>query len=272
MRIYVMGGGDAHKTPDGRIFVGGYWRDEQEWPLARTVLTPYYLHANGVLSPDKPADDPPTTYVFDPQNPVPTLGGNVSSQGTLMFQGAADQRCRPDFWLCSDSKPLSTRNDVLVFQTPPLDHDIEVTGQLVVKLWAASNALDTDFTAKLIDVYPPNADFPASVDLNVADSIVRARYRNGPGRAELLKPGQPYEFRIEMYPTSLVFKRGHRLRLDVSSSNFPRFDVNPNTGEPLNNNRRWQVAENSVYHDLQHPSHILLPVNPVKTTSEPSTR
>lgn len=267
VRIYVMGGGDAHKTPEGRIFVGGHWRDEQEWPLARSAATPYYLRANGVLSPDKPVEDQPITYQFDPRNPVPTLGGNISSQGTLMFQGAADQRCRLDFWLCSDTKPLSARNDVLVFQTPPLANDIEVTGRLVVKLWASSNALDTDFTAKLVDVYPPNADFPAGVDLNIADSIVRARYRNGLGRAELLRPGQPYEFTIEMYPTSLVFKRGHRIRLDVSSSNFPRFDINPNTGEPLNNNRRSQLAENTIYLDAKHPSQIILPVTPSATTS-----
>lgn len=267
VRIYVMGGGDAHKTPEGRIFVGGHWRDEQEWPLARSAATPYYLRANGVLSPDKPAEDQPITYQFDPRNPVPTLGGNISSQGTLMFQGAADQRCRLDFWLCSDTRPLSARNDVLVFQTPPVANDIEVTGRLVVKLWASSNALDTDFTAKLVDVYPPNADFPAGVDLNIADSIVRARYRNGLGRAELLRPGQPYEFTIEMYPTSLVFKRGHRIRLDVSSSNFPRFDINPNTGEPLNNNRRSQLAENTIYLDAKHPSQIILPVTPSATTS-----
>jgi hypothetical protein len=268
VRIYVMGGGDAHKTPDGRLFVGGHWRDEQEWPLARTAPTPYYLHANGILSSDKPMDDPPMTYVFDPRNPVPTLGGNISSQGTLMFQGAADQRCRPDFWLCSDSKPLSARKDILVFQTPPLVSDIEVTGRLIATLWAASNSPDTDFTAKLIDVYPPSADYPAGVDLNIADSIVRARYRKGLGKAELLKPGQPYEFTIEMYPTSLIFKRGHRIRLDISSSNFPRFDVNPNTGEPLNDNRRWQVAENTVYIDAKHPSHIVLPVIPVRTINE----
>ena len=267
VRIYVMGGGDAHKTPQGRIFVGGHWRDEQEWPLARTAGTSYYLHANGVLSRDKAADDQPITYAFDPRNPVPTLGGNISSQGTLMFQGAADQRCRPTFWLCSDTRPLSARNDVLVFQTPPLTADIEITGRLVVKLWAASNALDTDFTAKLVDVYTPSADFPAGVDLNIADSIVRARYRNGLGKAELLKPGQPYEFTIEMYPTSLVFKRGHRIRLDISSSNFPRFDVNPNTGEPLNNNRRSQIAENTVYLDAKHASQIVLPVIPAETTS-----
>jgi len=260
VRIYVMGGGDAHKTPEGRIFVGGHWRDEREWPLARTAPTPYYLHAGGVLSPEKPAAEHSTTYLFDPRNPVPTLGGNVSSQGTLMFQGAADQRCRPDFWLCSDSKPLSARNDILVFQTPPLDAAMEVTGRLIVKLWAASNSPDTDFTAKLIDVYPPNADFPAGVDLNIADSIVRARYHGGLGKAELLKPGQPYEFTIEMYPTSLVFQKGHRIRLDISSSNFPRFDINPNTGEPLNDNRRWQIAENTVFTDAAHTSQIVLPV------------
>ncbi len=261
VRIYVMGGGDGHKTPEGRIFVGGHWRDEQEWPLARTQPTPYYLHAKGVLSPDKPGDDGPVRYEFDPRNPVPTLGGNVSSQGTLMFQGAADQRCRTDFWLCTDTKPLSARNDILVYQTAPLASDMEVTGRLIVKLWAGSNAPDTDFTAKLIDVYPPNRDVPGGVDLNIADSIVRARYRNG-GKAELLKPGQVYEFTIEMYPTSLVFQRGHRIRLDISSRNFPRFDVNPNTGEPLNDNRRRQVADNSIYMDAGHPSQIVLPVIP----------
>lgn len=262
VRIYVMGGGDAHKTPEGRIFVGGHWRDEQEWPLARAQSVPYYLHGHGLLSSAKPTDDQPIRYVFDPRNPVPTLGGNVSSQGALMFQGAADQRCRPDFWLCSDSRPLSSRNDVLVFQTAPLEQPLEVTGRLIVKLWASSNALDTDFTAKLVDVYPPNHDFPGGVDLNVADSIVRARYRHGPGKAELLKPGQPEEFTIEMYPTSLLFARGHRIRVDISSSNFPRFDINPNTGEPLNGNRRWQIAENTIYMDARHSSQIVLPVIP----------
>jgi putative CocE/NonD family hydrolase len=264
VRIYVMGGGDAHKTAEGRVYVGGHWRDEQEWPLTRTIYVPYYLHARGVLSPDKPLGDTPITYRFDPKNPVPTLGGNVSSQGTLMFQGAADQRCRADFWLCTDTLPLSARNDVVVFQTPPLEADVEVTGPLVVKLWASSDAFDTDFTAKLVDVYPPNPDFPNGADLNIADSIVRARYRNGFGKAELLKPGQPYQFTIEMYPTSLLFKKGHRIRLDISSSNFPRFDVNPNTGEPLNDNRRVQTANNTVYLDAQHPSQLILPVIPAR--------
>ncbi len=267
VRIYVMGGGDAHKTPQGRIFVGGHWRDEHEWPLARTVYTPYYLHGAGLLSPDKPASDQPITYQFDPKNPVPTLGGNVSSQGVLMFQGAADQRCRADFWLCTDTRPLSARNDVVVFQTPPLAEDMEVTGPLVVKLWASSDAPDTDFTAKLVDVYPPSNDFPDGVDLNIEDSIVRARYRNSLEKPELLKPSEPYEFTIQMYPTSLVFKRGHRIRVDISSSNFPRFDVNPNTGEPLNDNRRTQIAHNTVYLDIDHPSRIILPIIPAASSA-----
>jgi putative CocE/NonD family hydrolase len=262
VRIYVMGGGDAHKTPEGRLFVGGHWRDEREWPLARTQYVPYFLHRNGSLSADKPTNEEPTTFLFDPRNPVPTLGGNVSSQGKLMFQGAADQRDRTDFWLTSDTKPLSARNDILVYQTPELEHDTEATGPLIVKLWASSSARDTDFTVKLVDVYPPNADYPAGVDLNIADGIVRARYRNNLDHEEFLEPGKPYEFTIEMYPTSLVFKRGHRIRLDVSSSNFPRFDVNPNTGEPLNDNRSWKTAENTIYSDADHPSELILPVIP----------
>jgi putative CocE/NonD family hydrolase len=180
-----------------------------------------------------------------------------------MTNGALDQRCRADYWPCEgDTRPLSARNDVLVFQSAPLERAMEVTGRLIVKLWVSSDARDTDFTAKLVDVYPPSDDFPAGIDLNVGDSIVRARYRNSLQKAELMTPGQVYELTIELYPTSLVFQRGHRIRVDVSSSNFPRFDVNPNTGEPLNRNRRWAAATNTVYHDPQHPSHIELPMIP----------
>jgi putative CocE/NonD family hydrolase len=262
VRIFVMGSGEPHKTAEGRLFVGGGWRDEREWPLARAVETPYYLHADGTLASEPPGDSRPTSYQFDPRNPVPTIGGNVSSEGVLMMRGAQDQRCRPDYWLCHDSLPLSARSDVLVFQTLPLDRDIEVTGRLVVRLWGSSDGPDTDFTAKLIDVYPPSRDYPAGVDLNVADSIVRARYRESLIGPKMLVPGEPQEFTIEMYPTSLVFRRGHRIRVDISSSNFPRFDVNPNTGEPLGEQRRWRAAENTIYHDRGRPSRIILPVIP----------
>jgi putative CocE/NonD family hydrolase len=263
VRIFVMGSGEPYKTKDGRLFVGGAWRDEREWPLSRAVNTDYFLHADGALSTQAPAEAPPTRYDFDPRRPVPTIGGNVSSEGVLMLRGGQDQRCTTDNWLCSDNLPLSARPDVVVFQTPPLDRDMEVTGRLVVKLWAGSDGPDTDFTAKLIDVYPPSADYPAGVDLNVGDSIVRARYRESLKTSKPLEPGKPYEFTIEMYPTSLVFRRGHRIRLDISSSNFPRFDVNPNTFEPLNEQRRSRVAVNSIYHDPQHPSRITLPVIPL---------
>ena len=263
VRIYVMGGGDAHKTADGRVFVGGHWRDEQEWPLARAKLTPYFLHASGVLAADSPTAAAPVSYRFDPAHPVPTLGGNLSSQGVLASAGATDQRCRADLWTCTDAAPLSSRHDILVFSTAPLPQDLEVTGPLVVKLWASSDSPDTDFTAKLIDVYPPSTDFPRGLDLNIGDSIVRARYRNGPvAEAQMLERGKPYEFTIEIYPTSILFRRGHRIRLDISSSNFPRFDVNPNTGEPLNDNRSSRIAANTVYLDPAHPSRILLPVIP----------
>ncbi|MGH9524451.1 MAG: CocE/NonD family hydrolase, partial [Terriglobales bacterium] len=281
VRIFVMGGGDAHKTPEGRIFVGGHWRDEQSWPLQRVVATPYYLHANGLLSAQKPAAEKPTQYQFDPQHPVPTIGGNISSENAppskhssperpgdtanLMERGAWDQRCRQQFWTCDNELPLSSRNDVLVFETEPLKEDMEVTGPLVVKLWASSDAPDTDFTAKLIDVYPPNTDFAGGVALNVGDSIVRARYRNGVNKPPvLMTAGTVYPFTIQLYPTSLVFKKGHRIRVDISSSNFPRFDVNPNTGESLNDNRRVRVATNTIYHDAQHPSQIVLPVIPMR--------
>jgi len=262
VRVFVMGGGDAHRTPEGRVFVGGRWRDERAWPLARATPTALHLHAGGALSAAPPSDAPPTSYRFDPRDPVPSIGGPVSSQGDLMQAGAQDQRCRPDLWPCAGDRPLAERPDVLVFQTDSLTAPIEVTGPLVVTLWASTDGPDTDFTAKLVDVYPPNKDFPDGLALNIADGIVRARYRQSRAKAVRLEPGRPYEFTIELYPTSLVFMPGHRIRLDISSSSFPRFDVNPNTGEPLNANTGWRVAANTIFHDPDHPSRIVLPVVP----------
>jgi putative CocE/NonD family hydrolase len=143
--------------------------------------------------------------------------------------------------------------------------DVEITGPITVKLWASSSAVDTDFTAKLIDVYPPNEDYPNGFALNLADSIIRARYRNSWEKAELMTPGEIYEFTIEPQATSNLFKAGHWIRLDISSSNFPHFDVNPNTGEPLGRSRRMVVAHNTIYHDTAHPSHLVLPIIPRAT-------
>ncbi len=264
VRLYIMGGGDGRKSAQGRMQHGGAWRDEQEFPLARTKYTPYYLHKSGKLSAEKPVEtSASTTYRFEPTNPVPTLGGNISSNAGLMDNGAYDQRCRDGVLGCSDNLPLSVRNDNLVFQTEPLSEDLEVTGPVAVKLWISSTAVDTDFTAKLIDVYPPNADFPSGFEMNIGDSIVRARYRNSLARATLMKPGSVYEVTIHLYPTANLFKKGHRLRVDISSSNFPRFDVNPNTGEPLQQHRRMIPADNTIHHDARYASHILLPVIPI---------
>jgi putative CocE/NonD family hydrolase len=265
VRVFVMGTGDGRKTKEGRLFHGGRWRDEHEWPLARAVATPFYLRAGGTLADRPPAvASASTSFVFDPRDPVPTLGGNISSHNDIMQQGAWNQRGGPEFWNWPKPIPLSARNDVLVFQTEPLAADLEVTGEIEVKLWASSSAVDTDFTAKLIDVYPPTPDFPGGFDLNLGDGIVRARFRDSLKEEKLMTPGTVYPFTIKLYPTASVFKRGHRIRVDISSSNFPRFDVNPNTGELLGDHRRLVTATNTILHDRGHPSHILLPVIPAR--------
>lgn len=263
VRIFVMGTADGGKTPDGLLKHGGTWRDEAEWPLSRAKATAFYLQPSGVLAPQKPsAKTASTTYDFDPRNPVPTLGGNISSGDGIMQQGAWDQRGGEKHWNWPQPIPLSARPDVLVFQTAPLSEDVEVTGEIEVRLWASSSALDTDFTAKLVDVYPASADWPHGFDLNIGDGILRARFRESLQQEKLLQPGKVYPFTIKLYPTSNVFKKGHRIRVDISSSNFPRFDVNPNTGEPLQQHRRSVVATNTIFHDAEHPSHILLPLVP----------
>ncbi len=263
VQIYVMGTGDDRKTRDGRLNHGGFWRAEREWPLARAVSRSYYLHGDGMLAEEAPTEsEGRTTFAFDPRRPVPTIGGNISSNQGLMTSGGYDQRPREDTHAAENGLPLSERPDVLVFRTGPLSEDVEVTGTVEVQLFVASTAPDTDFTAKLVDEIPPNADYPLGFDLNIGDSIIRTRYRKSLDRPELMTPGVVVPVTIRLYPTSNVFKKGHRIRVDVSSSNYPRFDVNPNTGEPLGTSRRAVVAENSVYHDAARPSRVVLPVVP----------
>ncbi|MGC3970897.1 MAG: CocE/NonD family hydrolase [Pirellulales bacterium] len=268
VRIFVMGTGDGRRDDKGLLNHGGQWRDEQEWPLARAVATRYHLLPDGKLAPEPAASSgetaASTSYTFDPTNPVPTIGGNISSNNDIMLQGAWDQRGGPHIWNFLKPIPLSARNDVLVFQTEPLAEDVEVTGELEVKLWVSSTAVDTDFTAKLVDVYPASVDLPGGFDLNIADGIARARFRDSLQEEKLMEAGKVYPVTVKLYPTSNVFKKGHRIRVDVSSSNFPRFDVNPNTGEPLAQHRRVQTAVNTIYHDATRPSHIVLPIVPAK--------
>jgi len=262
VRIFTMGGGSGGRNYKGRLDHGGRWRDEKDWPLPGVRFTPYYLHGDGSLAPQAPAqeDAEPARFSYSPRDPVPTIGGGISAAEPIMRNGAFDQRSRPDFYGCKDSLPLSARSDVLVFQSAPLTQAVEVTGPITVKLWASSSAKDTDFTAKLIDVYPPNVDYADGFALNLTDSIIRARYRNGYTKPELLVPNEVSEFTFELYPTSNLFTAGHCIRLDISSSNFPRFDVNPNTGGPLGAERRIEVAHQAIYLDADHPSHVVLPI------------
>ena len=254
IRIFVMGGGDGHRTPEGRIFHGGEWRFEEEWPLARARNTPFYFQGDGTLSTEAAGASPPTLYLHDPDDPVPTVGG-VDAFAYEKGAGAFDQRG-------ADGLPLRLRRDVVVFQTPPLEEGLEVTGPVMVKLYASSSAIDTDFTAKLVDVYPPSPDWPEGFEMNLSDGILRASYRESLTDPTPLEPGRIYELTIEVPPVSNVFQRGHRIRVDIASSNFPRFDVNPGTGDHPWERRRYLKAENRIYHDREHPSHVILPVIP----------
>lgn len=263
-RVFVMGGGTGRRNEDGRLDHGGRWRAEADWPLPRTRFTNYYLHFGGALLPLLPGeDDPPLEYDFDPRAPVPTIGGGVTSGAPVMEGGAFDQRESEQFFGSRlPSLPLASRPDVLVFQTPLLADDLEVTGPITVRLWISSNCRDTDFTAKLIDACPPSIDYPQGYAMNLTDGILRARYRDSWEQPWLMTPGEVYEIEIEPFATSNLFKAGHRIRLDISSSNFPHFDVNPNTGAPEGTGRTTRVATNTVYTDRSRPSHIVLPVIP----------
>lgn len=268
--VFVMGTGNGEKDENDRLYHGGYWLESATWPLAETDFTPYYLHPDSSLRREAPkVAASSTTYTFDPDNPVQTIGGSFSSTSPVFEPGAYDQReADAVFGATLPYLPLKSRDDVLVFQTAPLETDVTVIGPIKVRLFVASTAVDTDFTAKLVDVYPPTADFPTGFDMNITDGILRARYRDRADRQEMLSPGEIYEIEITPFPTANVFKKGHRIRIDVSSSNFPRFDVNPNTGEPLGKNRRRIKADNTVYHDAARASHIVLPVVPTNILTQ----
>lgn len=242
-----------------RLYVTGAnaWRYEDEWPLPATRYADYYLHSNGRagtdpddggLSADPPTDEPPDRYSYDPQDPVPTRGGNLSVQ--MMSQHAEDPLLAGPV----DQRPLEARADVLVYTSAVLAQDLTLIGPLRMVLYAASTALDTDFTARLCDVYPDGRS------LVLSEGILRARYRQGLEATELLEPNEPDEFAIELCPVCHVFRAKHRLRLDISSSNFPRFSRNLNTGEDVATGTRMLVAQQTVLHSGAYPSRLVLPV------------
>ncbi len=263
IKLFVMGTGDGTKNSDGRLNHGGYWLETENWPLENTTIKKYYIHPNGDLNEIEYANnEKSTTFTFDPHHPVPTLGGNVSAR---VKDGGFNQRERSDFIGSQPPYlPLKSRADILVFQTEPLEKDVQIVGPIEVKLYCSSTATDTDFTFKLVDVYPPSIDFPGGFEMNLTDGIVRMSYRNGRTERDLINPNEIYEVVLNPFPTANVFKKGHRIRVDISSSNFPRWDINPNTGEPMGEHRRMITADNTIYHSKEYPSTIYLPVVPMK--------
>lgn len=188
----------------------------------------------------------------------------MSSLDPVAFAGSWNQVEGPDFYGCKPPYlPLASRPDVLVFQTEPLREPAQVVGPIEAELWVSTDGPDTDFTAKLIDVYPPSADYPGGYAMNLTDGILRLRYAEDPARPRLRQPGELVRIRITLFPTANVFMPGHRIRLDISSSNFPKFDVNPNTGEPEGLARRRRIAVNTVFADAARPSKLLLPLLPL---------
>ena len=262
VRVFLMGGGSERRNAEGRMDHGGCWIAGDDWPLPHTRFVPYYLHGNGRLSAEPPlAGATALSYDYDPDDPVPTIGGALTSGRPVFDGGAFDQREDERFYGCKrPGLPLAARRDVLVFETPPLAEDVAVVGPIKIVLHVSSNCIDTDFTAKLIDVHPGNPDYPQGYAMNLSDGILRCRYRDSWERSQWMSPGVVYEIEIEPYATSNLFKSGHRIRLDISSSNFPRYDVNTNTGEPEGRARCKQIAVNTVYVDRARASHVVLPI------------
>ncbi len=254
---YVMKGKQNEFASDApvKIFVMGdnVWRSEKEFPLARTQYTKYFLHSgqgansvkgDGTLSVTMPKAEKADTFEYDPMSPVRTIGGRLCCGG--LPPGPTDQR------------PNEARDDVLVYSTPPMAQDTEVTGFITMELYAATSAADTDFTAMIVDVDP------SGYARYLGDGIIRARYRNGTQKAEPITPNQVTKYMIDLWATSNVFKAGHKLRVYVSSSNFPRFNRNLNTGEKTFGGVRMVKANQTIYHDAEHPSALVLPIIPRK--------
>lgn len=232
VHYYVMGDPTDPDAP------GNEWRTADAWPIP-AVATPFYFRSDGALRREAPDEkEISRSYAYDPKKPVPTVGG----ANLLLPKGPKDQR------------KVESRPDVLLFSSQPLEQPLEVTGRVKAVLWASSSAPDTDFTAKLTDVYPDGGS------MLVLDGILRARYRNGFDKSVLMEPGTVYQFEVDLWSTSIVFNRGHRIRVAISSSNSPRFEPNPNTGEHSGHGKKTAVAKNTIYLDASRPSHILLPV------------
>jgi len=241
---WLKGNRLAQQLPTARVFMMGAnrWQELDTWPVPEWQKQVFYLASGGRLSKDPPGRSKPDSFVYDPANPAPTVGGQLCCNPMVWQWGPADQRV------------VEARKDVLVYSTEPLDREISVLGPVEVELYVSTSAPDTDFTAKLVDVYPDGRA------INLTDGILRLRYRNSVEHPIEARPGTVYKIQIEAGPTANMFRRGHRIRLEISSSNFPRFDRNPNTGRAVADEKRLRKARQTVYHDSNHRSQLVLPV------------
>ncbi|MFD3921173.1 CocE/NonD family hydrolase [Streptomyces sp. NPDC058595] len=250
VRYFRMGGGSGKRDAAGRLGHGGRWLSSSTWPPEEARVVGFHLNGDGSLTSKPRAVARYLEYDHDPRDPVPTIGGQVTSGEPVMVGGAFDQR--PDgrtFSLTNSRLPLASRPDVLTFETEPLERDVVVAGPVVARLAVSSSAADTDFAVKLVDVHPPSADYPAGFAMNLTDGILRCRYRDSFETPSSLAPGRIYDVRVEAPDTANLFARGHRIRVDISSSNFPRFDVNSGTGGAETTDRRRVTATNRVFVD-----------------------
>jgi putative CocE/NonD family hydrolase len=263
VRYFQMGGGSGLRNNAGKLSHGGCWKTAAGWPPPGTQENVLYLGEDGLLSADLPAESGELCYQYDPEDPVPTIGGALTSGEPLMQGGAFDQRETDRVFKyrgAPSGLPLTEREDVLVFQTPPLEKALVISGSIVVELFVSTDCPDTDFTAKLIDVYPPSVDYPEGFAMNITDGIFRLRYREGWEREAMAETGEIYRIEIEPFAVANLFQAGHRLRLDVSSSNYPHFDLNPNTGAPEGCAVDFRVATNHVYFGGRNLSCLRLPI------------
>ncbi|MBZ5698979.1 MAG: CocE/NonD family hydrolase [Acidobacteriia bacterium] len=269
VRVFVMGGGSGSKSEAGRMQDGGQWIATTAWPPPGAVSRSYYLHSDGSLSERSPEAEAPSVYEYDPAHPVPSIGGQMNGGVGPAFpaDGPRDQVCSVKTFGCDNDLPLASRRDVRVFQTPPLESDVEIAGPVSVDLWISSSAPDTDFTAKLVDVAPPSKDYPFGFAMNIEDRIIRVRWSQGLDKPAPLKAGEVRMVTIDLIAAGNRFTKGHRIRVDISSSNFPYFDLNPNTGERPGYSTHMEKALNMVYHDSGHPSHLNLTVMPSNSVS-----
>ncbi len=259
-----MGGGSGRRNAAGRLDHGGHWRSAAAWPLPGTEWTRWSLQDDRTIGrapgPDGAA---PLVLTADPRHPVPTIGGAISSGEPVMRGGAYDQRTGPDVFGASPPfGPLADRADVLSFATEPLAADLAVAGPVELRLWVACDTPDADIHAKLVDVRPPNEDYKQGFATNLCEGLLRLRYRNSWEQPSLMTVGDVYPIRIALFPTANLFQRGHLLRLDLAGSNFPHFDINPNSGEPEGAGRHPRPARTRIFVNRSRPSHLVLPVIP----------